>query len=157
MRRSDRQITDLQQMEDIIKRCKVCRIAMADGDRPYVVPLNFGYKLENGIVTLYIHCAADGKKIDILRRNPNVCFEMDVEDGHVMDGDVACSCTYRYASIIGYGEMTELTGRAEKEAGLDALLLHITGKTHLTYDDTVLDKTRVYKLVSRSFTCKQRR
>ena len=77
MRRKDREVTDLGAIERIIGDCKVLRLGMVDGRRPYVVPLNFGFDLRGGVLELYCHSAPEGRKVEVLRRNPEVCFEMD--------------------------------------------------------------------------------
>ena len=55
MRRNDREVTDIQEIRALIDECKVIRLAMINGDKPYVVPLNFGYTYENGAFTFYFH------------------------------------------------------------------------------------------------------
>ena len=85
MRRKEKEITATEEIEAIIAGAVVCRLAMVDGRRPYVVPLCFGY--ENR--TLYFHTGAKGKKIDVLRNNPNVCFEFD-ENCRVLEQPAAC-------------------------------------------------------------------
>ncbi|RZB37859.1 MAG: uncharacterized protein SRB2_00961 [Desulfobacteraceae bacterium Eth-SRB2] len=75
IRRKDKEITDNAEIESIICRSMVCRLAMADKNRPYIVPLCFGYK-DN---TLYFHSAGQGKKLDMLKKNYSVCFEFDID------------------------------------------------------------------------------
>ena len=75
MRRKDKEITDKAEIESIIGSSMVCRLAMTDKNRPYIVPLCFGYK-DN---TLYFHSAGQGKKLDILKKNNLVCFEFDID------------------------------------------------------------------------------
>ena len=75
MRRKDKEISDTKEIEEIIKRAKVCRLAMTDENRPYMVPLCFGYS--EGV--LYFHSANRGKKLDILNKNNRICFEFDIE------------------------------------------------------------------------------
>lgn len=98
MRRKEKEIFDRREMDEIIRRSSVLRLAMVDGGRPYLVPVCFGYH-ENA---LYIHCAPEGRKIDILRQSPLVCFEFDL-DASIVRADKACNWTVRYSSVIGYG------------------------------------------------------
>ena len=72
MRRKDKEITDPAQVYDVVKRARFCRIAMCDGDEPYVFPVNYGYS--EGV--LYVHSAPEGRKLDILERNDRVCFQV---------------------------------------------------------------------------------
>ncbi|MHC4124090.1 MAG: pyridoxamine 5'-phosphate oxidase family protein [Planctomycetota bacterium] len=71
MRKKDKQINDPAEIEDTL----ICRLAFCDNNQPYIVPLCFGHK-DNA---LYFHCAAEGKKLDILRKNNNVCFQGDID------------------------------------------------------------------------------
>ena len=98
MRKKDREIKDRKVIDGIIGRCRVCRLAMIDGDRPYVVPLNFGYDGR----FLYFHCATEGRKIDIIKKNENVCFEFDILHDLVRD-ELACKWGAKYESVIGSG------------------------------------------------------
>ena len=43
MRRNEKEIKDLSVIESIIKKAKVMRLALCDGNQPYIIPLNFGY------------------------------------------------------------------------------------------------------------------
>ena len=99
MRRKEREISDPQVLESIINSAKVCRLAMCEGGVPFVVPLCFGY--EKG--ALYFHSAIEGRKLEILKKNPRVSFEMDIDWELVRSGD---HCNMRYRSVIGFGKAT---------------------------------------------------
>lgn len=127
MRRNDREITELQEILSIVNDCKVIRLAMQDEDGlPYIIPLNFGYRLENGVFTFYCHSAREGRKLDLLRRDPRVAFEMDCR-GELQSADHACAYGYYYASVIGRGTAEEIEG-AEKLEALSALMRHMAGR-----------------------------
>ena len=88
MRRKDREVTEMEEIQQIFDECKVCRIGIMDENGPYIVPVNYGYVREEGKVILYIHGAREGKKIDLIRKNANVGVEIDyrhelVEGPHV--------------------------------------------------------------------------
>ena len=106
MRRKDREITGRENIEPILQACKVCRVAMTGTDGwPYVIPMNFGYTWDEDGLTLYFHGGVKGKKIDSLRADPRVCFEMDCEEGLTGEGDLACRYSYAFSSIVGYGKV----------------------------------------------------
>lgn len=127
MRRKDREITELQEILTIINSCKVIRLAMLDeSGLPYIVPLNFGYCLENGTFTFYCHSAPQGRKLDLLRRDGRVAFEMDCR-GELQTADHACGFGYYYASVIGSGT-AELIEGEEKLVALSALMRHMAGR-----------------------------
>jgi nitroimidazol reductase NimA-like FMN-containing flavoprotein (pyridoxamine 5'-phosphate oxidase superfamily) len=123
MRRKDKEIIDFEEIEAILTDANVCRIAMVDEGCPYIVPMNYGYG--NGCI--YLHSAPEGKKIDLLRKNPDVCFEIDT-DVEIMKSDKACNFSTRYRCIIGYGTIEFLQDIAEKETGMKVLLRHITSR-----------------------------
>ena len=149
MRRQEKAIQSLQAIEAVIQRAQVCRLAMVDGDRPYVVPLSFGYRAQR----LYFHSAVQGYKIEILQKNPKVCFEMDV-DVRVLPGDKACDWGVAYQSVIGFGTVNFITDVAQKRAALDTIMAHYGG-TPEPYAETHLRKTQVLEVVIDTMTGKQ--
>ena len=113
MRRHDREITDSREILSIVNECKVIRLAMLDEQGlPYIIPLNFGYRFADGVFTFYCHSAREGRKLELLRRDPRVSFEMDCR-GELQSADHACGYGYYYASVIGSGT-AELIEGAEK-------------------------------------------
>ncbi len=127
MRRKDREVTSIDEIMEILARCKVCRLGLADHGKPYVVPVNFGAQLEDGQICIYIHGAKAGRKLDILRENPLICVEADC--GHrLLEGEIACAHSYAYESVIGFGKAEVLQGHQEKAKGLEAIHRNVTGK-----------------------------
>lgn len=127
MRRKDREVTGLEEARRIVSACAVMRLAMADGARPYVVPMNFGAVWSGDVLTLYAHCAPAGRKLDILARNARVCVEMDC-DGALLPGRTACEYGYRYSSLIGEGVAEIVRDEQEACEALSALMRHQTGR-----------------------------
>jgi uncharacterized protein len=121
MRQAEREIKDRAAIDDLIKRAVVCRLGMVDGDEPYIVPMSFGYDGKS----LFFHCAKEGRKIDILRRNDKVCFEMDL-DVEPIKGDVACKWSMRYQSVEGVGRAYLLDDADGKRHALDLIMAHYT-------------------------------
>ena len=95
MRRKDREVTEMEEIQQIFDECKVCRIGIMDENGPYIVPVNYGYVREEGKVILYIHGAREGKKIDLIRKNANVGVEIDYRH-ELVEGDTACQYSYYY-------------------------------------------------------------
>ena len=111
MRRHDREITDSREILSIVNECKVIRLAMLDEQGlPYIIPLNFGYRFADGVFTFYCHSAREGRKLELLRRDPRVSFEMDCR-GELQSADHACGYGYYYASVIGSGTAELIEGR----------------------------------------------
>ncbi|NOY86741.1 MAG: pyridoxamine 5'-phosphate oxidase family protein [Deltaproteobacteria bacterium] len=117
MRRSDKQIIDITGIEAVVRSGEICHLAMVDKGRPYVVPVNYGYA--NG--ALYFHSAPAGRKINILRKNPDVCFSI-VSNHGLVKNERACSWSAKYRSVIGTGRAVILDDRIEKEKGLSILM-----------------------------------
>ena len=154
MRRKDREVKDPKEIEGIILRCRTCHVAMVDDGDPYVIPLSFGYELNGGKLELYFHSAPEGRKLDILKRNSRVCFEMSYE-GEPLFADTPCNSGYYFGSVIGNGEAVFIEDIDEKCRALSALFRHQTGK------DTVFtpgqaESVCVFKIVSADFTGKRK-
>ena len=149
MRRKDHEITDRAEIEGIIREAMVCRIGLADSGEPYVVPLSFGY--EGGSV--YIHSAREGKKIEILAKNPRCCFEADICD-RLVKGDKPCSWGMRYRSVIGYGRAAILTDPEEKRHGLTIIMQHYGGGAH-DFSDRDLGSVTVIRIMLDALTGKK--
>ena len=114
MRRHDREITDSREILSIVNECKVIRLAMLDEQGlPYIIPLNFGYRFADGVFTFYCHSAREGRKLELLRRDPRVSFEMDCR-GELQSADHACGYGYYYASVIGSGTRHGATPSASR-------------------------------------------
>ena len=145
MRRKDREISDINEIESIINKCDTVRIGMVDGTMPYVVPMNFGYTNK----TLYLHCAREGRKLEILQKNNNVCVEFD--NNHILEdgGEKACEWGMKYESVIGFGKALIVSDINEKKHGLNVLMSHYAADyTFKTFDypDAMLDMTVVIKI-----------
>ena len=103
MRRSDREIKDRAELLDVISRCDVCRLALNDEEGyPYILPLNFGEKDVDGQLTLYFHGAMEGKKYELMEKDPRASFEMDCSHELFMN-DAGNERTMKYESVIGRG------------------------------------------------------
>ena len=120
MRRKDREITDFNEIISIIKKCDVCRIALNDGDFPYIVPLNFGLDVQGEQVFFYFHAAMEGKKLDLIAKDNRATFEMDCDHNFILYEE-RMSCTMGYASVIGHGTI-EIVPDEEKYDGLKILM-----------------------------------
>jgi len=123
MRRQDREMTVSDEIEDVLRRATVLHLAMVDGDRPYVLPLSYGF---DG-TALYLHCAREGRKLDVLRANAQVCFAVSV-DHELTQGAVPCGWSFRYRSVVGEGTVAFVEDEAEKHHGLDALMAQHGGE-----------------------------
>ena len=150
MRRKEKQVTRPQEIDAIIYRSEVCRLAMARDNRPYLVPLCFGYDGE----AIYLHTAAEGRKIDFFEANPHVCFELESGVRILPAEDLACKWSFKYESVIGFGTITELVTPDEKVFGLNQIMRHYAGK-EWDFQNHEVKKTRVWKITIASLTAKK--
>jgi nitroimidazol reductase NimA-like FMN-containing flavoprotein (pyridoxamine 5'-phosphate oxidase superfamily) len=128
MRRSDREVTDIDAIERIVASAKVLHLGLVDDGRPYVVPLHYGYRLADGALTFYMHGAREGRKLDVIRANPRAFVELDCDVEQVGEGDVACRYGSLYASVMGEGEACVLEDADEKVLGIELLMRNQTGR-----------------------------
>lgn len=149
MRRSDKEITDRAEIEDILNRAVVCHLGLCDNGIPYVVPVNYGYA--DGC--LYIHSAKEGRKIDILRNNSNVSFTI-YTDENLFRSEMACNWTMKYSSVMGTGRASLIEGRTEKEAALRCIMQHYT-ETNLDFNPAKVDKVVIIKIEIDTLTGKK--
>jgi nitroimidazol reductase NimA-like FMN-containing flavoprotein (pyridoxamine 5'-phosphate oxidase superfamily) len=156
MRRQNREIVDINEKMDIIKKCKVCRIGLSENNIPYIIPLNYGYIFENYLLTLYFHSAVEGKKLNIIKNNNNGCFEIDC-DNKLIEGENACNYSYAYKSIIGFGKIIILENIEEKINGLNMIMKHqIEKEAKYNFTEEQIKNVCVYKMVVDNFTGKQK-
>jgi nitroimidazol reductase NimA-like FMN-containing flavoprotein (pyridoxamine 5'-phosphate oxidase superfamily) len=123
MRKKEKEITDPAEIEQIIKQARVCRLGLVDGSEPYVVPVCFGY--ENN--AFYFHCASEGRKLELIRNNNQVCVEIDT-DVEITSAKKPCGWSTRYRSVIGVGRAHILEDEADKVHGLTVLMHQFGGK-----------------------------
>ncbi len=155
VRRIDRAVTDLAEIEEILKECKTCHLAMVDNGKPYVVPLSYGYKMqEDGSLELYFHGAKEGRKIDILRKQNTVCFEISKE-GEPVHAEIPCNSGYFYSSVIGDGKAYFVEDISEKCKALSEMFFQQTGRV-VEFQEKQAESVCVFKVVSKEYTGKRK-
>jgi len=153
MRRKDREITDFNDIIDIIKKCDTCRLAWNDENFPYIVPMNFGLDVQGEQVFLYFHCAAEGKKLDLTRKDNRVTFEMDCDHNFILYEE-RMSCTMGYASVIGHGTL-EIVPDEDKLAALKILMRQYHAED-FKFNTDMVPVTTVLKLTVSDMVGKRR-
>ncbi|MDR1629682.1 MAG: pyridoxamine 5'-phosphate oxidase family protein [Oscillospiraceae bacterium] len=155
MRRKDREITRVDEKLEIIDKCDVCRLAFADETEPYIVPLNFGYEFSEGKLVLYFHCASKGRKLDIMKKHPRVCFEMDCSRKLMGSGEIACEYTMAYESVIGTGTLELCESTEEKLKGLRLLMRQMVKSDNFTFLSEQIERITVLRLLADDFSAKK--
>lgn len=152
MRKKEKQMPK-ETLYKYLKLCKVVRIGLNDEEYPYIIPMNFGYENSDGKDILYMHCAAEGKKLELIEQNPKVGFEMDIDYG-ITDVDDPSRCSTNYASVIGTGVMEMVESYTEKIDALSLLMKELAGREIQVFDKRIVDKTNVLKLTIKSMAGK---
>ena len=155
MRRKDREVTDTAAIRAILDKAQVVHLAMIDGDRPYVVPLHYGYTLENGVLTLYLHSAKEGRKLDVLQKNGRVAFVLETDVSSISGGEIPCKYGAAYASVMGEGKAVFLTDPAKKAAGLQILMKIQTGR-EFTITEAMTESVAVLRVDVETYSAKSR-
>ena len=149
MRKKDKEITDIDESERSITSAICCRIGLVDNDEPYVVPVCFGYERN----ALYFHGASEGHKIELIKKNNKVCFEIDT-DVAVVKAETPCQWTMRYRSVIGAGKAHILENAEEKAHGLRLIMGHYA-KGDFSFPKPKIDTVWVVRVDIESITGKK--
>lgn len=150
MRRKDKEVTDLNLIHAVIYQAEVCRLALVDGEKPYLIPLSFGFDGTH----IYIHSAASGRKIELLKANNQVCVEFEQFEG-ILPNDNPCNWSARYFTVIGSGQAELLVDNAEQNYGLNQIIRHYSPEAvERMFTEQELAKLRVYKIKPTELTGK---
>lgn len=155
MRRTDREVTDEGKIREILEKAQIVHVGMIDDDRPYVVPMHYGYQYEEGVLTLYMHGAKEGRKCDILEKNPQVFIEIETDVEDVGGGEVPCNYGSSYASVMGDGKADIVTDVAEKIEALQILMCTQT-KRDFVITEQMCQSVQVFRIVVPHLTAKCR-
>lgn len=123
MRRKEKEIKDINKIEEIIKNNNICRLGFCDGEMPYVIGMNYGYKDRY----FYFHTPNEGKKIDLIKKNNNVCIEIE-ENVAILESELPCNWGTKYKSVVGFGKIEILSDWNSIKEGLDILMSQFTDK-----------------------------
>lgn len=154
MRRSDREVTDPLKIRTIIEHCRICRLGLVDDGKAYIVPLNFGFREEQGIYNLYFHGAKEGRKIGLLKKNAYASFQMDT-NYQLNEAEEACGYSARFQSVMGGGPVNFMETMEEKKEALQIIMRHNTGKADWILPDKAVEGTCVFRLEVTELSCKE--
>ena len=152
MRKSDREIRDYNEILRLLDECQTIRLALYDEPYPYVVPLSYGWEERDGKLFVYFHCAKEGKKLDLITKNGNVCFEADCLAGYKSTGH---GVTADYRSLIAFGKAERVYGE-ELVRGLELLLAHCHVEGYSARECAAMGITAVVRITVDGITGKRR-
>jgi nitroimidazol reductase NimA-like FMN-containing flavoprotein (pyridoxamine 5'-phosphate oxidase superfamily) len=153
MRKRDREIGSAGEIDEIMERAAVCRVALCDGETPYIVTMNFGYRRAERPV-LFFHCAGQGRKLDILERNDRACFTCCI-DQELVTADRPCSFGMKYRSVVGVGRIERVLDAEEKRDALACIMMHYVSGHEFFFDAKELENTTVLRLEVAEMTGKR--
>ena len=155
MTRRELEITDRSEIRESLDKCSYLHLGLCDGDEPYVVPMNYGYTMdENGRLTFYLHGAVWGRKLDIMRKNPKIFAEMEC-DIQPFEGDIACRYGVSYRSLMARGTAVILDDPEEKMHALSLLMKTQTGGD-FTFTEKLVKVVSIIRLDISEYTAKCR-
>ncbi len=154
MTKRELQITDENRILQILDTAKVLHLGLAVNDEPYVVPMNYGYIVEDGKLVLYLHSALRGKKLDMIRQNSRVFFELDC-DWVPFEGEKPCQYGLSYASVMGRGTARIVEDVEEKKKAMSVLMKTQTGKD-FSFEDRLVGIVAVIRIDVAEYTAKER-
>jgi len=154
MRRKDRQETDLGQIAEVIGRCGVIRLGLSAPEGAYIVPMNFGWEMEDDHPMFYMHAALEGRKLDLIAASGRAGFEMDCSH-RLVTGSEACDYSFRYECVIGTGAAELVTDPAEKARALAVIVAHQAGR-ELPVPPEAAAGVAIIRLSADEFSCKRR-
>lgn len=134
-------IIDRTKIDKIIHESDICHISCCLEERPYLIPISFGYDGE----AVYIHTGKQGKKITIFEENPQVCLSFVSQAEIVPDPEEACDWAYEFSSVISDGAISEIPDLEGKAYGLNQIMSHYSGKDW-NFPEKTLKATRVWKI-----------
>ncbi len=153
MRRKDLEITGKENIEAVIKSCNHCRVAFADGKRPYILPLNYGYTWEGEYPIFYFHGAQEGRKVDLVRQTGYGALQLDT-NVKLNTNEKASDFSMGYQSIFAEGEAKELTDFAEKLDALQCIMKSVSGRDDWDIAESTVKNTFVFKIVCNDISAK---
>ncbi len=180
MRRKEREITNPEEIKDVLNKSFALHLGINDDGHIYLVPVNFGYKVEKVAFnatgkavettldvtsasrtrpdcekyTFYFHGAKAGRKFNLLKNGALVGFECEA-DFSLMKGEKACDYSAFYASVIGEGKVSLIEDKNEKKSALNLIMKKACGKDDWDYPAAMLSAVAVFKLDVSEFSCKK--
>lgn len=143
MRRKDKQVSDVEVLNSVINNATVCRIGLVKDDRPYVIPLNFGFDGRN----IYFHSARSGEKVEILKMNNHICIEFE-QDISIIESEKPCDWSARFLTIVVHGTAELVVDLVQKRYGLVQILEHYkSGVGEYPFTDDEIKPVLVYKVM----------
>lgn len=154
MRRKDREVTNLEEIKQILDQGTFLTVAFSDEEGPYSLPLNYGYDEEDGKIFFYVHSAKEGRKVDAFRKGVKVSVSITSFDGyHGSESGDSWTCYFK--SFIGFGNAVEITSHEEKSHALNTLMKRVA-KREFDFSEKDLANTAIFAFKIHSYSAKRK-
>lgn len=144
MRRKDREIKSKAEIMNLLSQGKFIVLALCKNNEPYIVTLSYGFDKDK--MAIYLHCAAEGLKLDFIRENPKVCASVIFDNGYILN-----ECGHKYSTIVIRGQITIVKELEEKKNGIRIIMEQLEDNPKPIIDknltnDNVYNKITVLRL-----------
>ena len=144
-------IENRAEIEEVIKACKTCFLAMTDGDEPYVLPMNFALD-GNSII---LHSAQEGRMWETIKKNPKVCINWTLgEDLAYQDVQVGCSYRVKSKSVLVEGKVEFIEDFDEKYRYLNLLMRQYSNR-EFKFGTPAVKNVGIFKVSIDEITAKE--
>lgn len=143
---------DKERIEEVISKSDICFVGMVDTENtPYVIPMNFGY--QDGVI--YLHSGPEGRAINILNRNNQVCITFSIDHELVFQHPkVACSYRMKAKSVICYGKVNFIEDLDDKRKALDIIMRHYSGR-EFQYSEPAVKNVKIWEVPVEQISAKE--
>jgi len=154
MTKREWEVTDPAKILEILEKSKVVHIGLVDDGMPYIVPMNYGYIMEDGKLTLILHCAVKGYKLDVIAKNPACCFAMEC-DVVPFEGRVPCQYGMAYSSLMGRGTI-EVVDDVQEKIDLMTIFMRTQCGKEFEFNEKLVSIVTMMKVHVDEYTAKER-
>ncbi len=152
MRRKDKKIASYVEVEELLSNALVGRLGTCSNNIPYITPVNYIYDNDK----IYFHSAHEGRKIENIKLNQQVCFEIDKIISIIPGMRMPCGSTTEYKSVIVFGDIRVVVDIDEKTDVLNKLIEKYAPEAPRLPDSSVAaERTNVLVIDVKEITAKQ--
>ncbi len=152
MRRRDKEIANYQEVEELLSNALVGRLGTCFDNIPYITPVNFVYDKNK----IFFHSSHEGRKIENIKHNQQVCFEIDEFMSIIPGMRMPCGSRTKYKSVIVFGDIRAVVDIDEKTVALNKLIEKYAPEApRLPHSSDAANRTNILAIVVKEITAKQ--
>ena len=151
MRRQDREITDKQFIDKVLNDSVYGNLGLCDNGEPYIIPMNYAWS-DN---IIWLHSANEWRKLEIIRVNPNVCFQVSAHT-ELSIAEKPCDYGMVYSSVIIFGKASIIEEYVEKSSALEKIMRHFSSNFTHKFTQEETNRVAIISIKPDKITCKAR-